>query len=487
MATIQKIKKREIVKMGDENLTNNENEGTAALFVSAQKKKKAEEEARKKAEEEQAKRDAAEAEVRRMEEEVEAKKRQVEEEKRAREQAEAQAQTKTPVQKIKSINVPEGKSKTPLFIGIGAAVVVVVLIAVFALGGKKGPAIDYDNISCNAEYKSKADKLDVLMYYPDSIYNQGVEESMMEGGGDAIVLNFKSDNSKAPVMRGLLIQSSEVTPQQMAMISKDMNEGLKEIAERFTGESQVTDEVISDLAASEPGNYEYKCKYTDEEIGNCALSMWYETNSKGNVVITAFQVGQKDGDFESIGKLLDAVVAKNTTDAIKTPGGNPPTTYDWDGHLDLEALQMRMPVPKDRFMEVGGDNDCRLFCDDNGAIVVMTGEALGSVDEIAITDSNVDAVKEMFEKISKTGLTEELSVDNRMYVGEKYSPYGHIDSMYEYRVQINGIPYWERDYLNLWHDDTTVYVATIFMYFPEKNKDVYKDIFERSIQDITDM
>ena len=73
--------------MSDEIMNNENGEETAALFVSSQKKKQAEEEARKKAEAEQAKRDAAEAEVRRMEAEVEERKRKAEEEKQALEEA----------------------------------------------------------------------------------------------------------------------------------------------------------------------------------------------------------------------------------------------------------------------------------------------------------------------------------------------------------------------------------------------------------------
>ncbi len=84
--------------MSDENMTNTEE--TAALFVSAQKKKKAEEEAKKKAAEEQARREAAEAEVRRMEQEVEERKRKAEEERIALEKAEQErAQKKAEMEK----------------------------------------------------------------------------------------------------------------------------------------------------------------------------------------------------------------------------------------------------------------------------------------------------------------------------------------------------------------------------------------------------
>jgi hypothetical protein len=197
--------------------------------------------------------------------------------------------------------------------------------------------------------------------------------------------------------------------------------------------------------------------------------------------------GQKAGDFESLGKLVDTMAAKNTADAIKTPGGNPPTSLNWDGHLDLEALKLRMTVPKDRFVEVAGDTECRIYADDNGAIVVMAGEALGLHDEISITQSNLDDIKEMFENISKTGLTEEIELENRMYMGERFSPYGHIDGIYKYRAQINGISYIEQDYLDIWTDDITTYVATIFLYYPNKNAEEYWDIFDKSLENLADM
>ena len=118
--------------MSDENYNNEE---TQALFVSTQKKKQAEEEARVRAEEEKARRDAAEAEVARMEQELEERKRRAEEERRALEQAarEAEEAKETRVDKMKAaVNTAANteaiktKSKVPLFAIIGAAAVAVV-------------------------------------------------------------------------------------------------------------------------------------------------------------------------------------------------------------------------------------------------------------------------------------------------------------------------------------------------------------------------
>ncbi len=73
--------------MGDVELKNSSSEETAALFVSAQKKVAAQEEARKQAEEERIRQEAVQAEVRRMEAEIEARRIIAERERKALEAA----------------------------------------------------------------------------------------------------------------------------------------------------------------------------------------------------------------------------------------------------------------------------------------------------------------------------------------------------------------------------------------------------------------
>ena len=212
--------------MSEENY--NSNEETQALFVSTQKKKQAEEEARKKAEAEQAKRDAAEAEVRRMEQEVEERKRKAEEERQALEQAarEAEAANASQVDKLKAkvntavntVNtdaiktmakektVTVGKSKIPLFAAIGAALVVVILVAVFVLKGRggssKAAAIDPATLEFNKEYATTTEGVNLKFFYPESLYTNVTEE----GDADTVEISFSSEDPSVPVTELALYQ-----------------------------------------------------------------------------------------------------------------------------------------------------------------------------------------------------------------------------------------------------------------------------------------
>ncbi len=223
--------------MSDENMTNTEE--TAALFVSAQKKKKAEEEAKKKAAEEQARREAAEAEVRRMEQEVEERKRKAEEERIALEKAEQErAQKKAEMEKalkesteaikegtkaikdsakegakaLKDSTVEGAKAlkeapkaikeskvakktvegakeagssfadflkakKVPILIGAGALVaVIVILIVVLSLGGSK--EMSFEGMEFDGEIASSDSSYDIPIYYPSSVYVASEEENV---------------------------------------------------------------------------------------------------------------------------------------------------------------------------------------------------------------------------------------------------------------------------------------------------------------------
>ena len=210
--------------MSDENLNNNEE--TQALFVSAQKRKQAEEEARKKAEAEQAKLDAAEAEVRRMEQEVEERKRKAEEERQALEQAakDAEAANANQVDKLKAavnsaVNTEAiktmarektvGKSKVPLFAAIGAGLVVVILIAVFALKGKggKAEAIDYSTIEFAKEYATTADGVGLKFFYPEALYAQVTEE----GDAETDKLTLVTEDESKPQMHIMITKALDKT------------------------------------------------------------------------------------------------------------------------------------------------------------------------------------------------------------------------------------------------------------------------------------
>ena len=240
--------------MSDEIMNNENGEETAALFVSSQKKKQAEEEARKKAEAEQAKRDAAEAEVRRMEAEVEERKRKAEEEKQALEEAakQAEAEKANVVDKLKSsVDVEEikskvkekteGKPKLPIFIGAGvAAVVIIALILVFALKGKGGK-IDFETLEFAKEYTVAEENYGITVKYPESLYTALTEEKQED---DSVGLIAEASGKKIPEMK---IYVSEGLSSADAVISPagEIQKQLEDFTKASTASLKTSEENIS--------------------------------------------------------------------------------------------------------------------------------------------------------------------------------------------------------------------------------------------------
>ena len=236
-----------------DDLRNNGGEETAALFVSAQKKKQAEEEARKKAEEERARREAAEEEVRRMEAEVEERRRRAEEKQRALEEAEKKQQKQLERLKKKKTDMDgmtggaQGQKgaggagfiehirsrltpKMLIIIGSAIAAFVVVLIVVIVLVSGSGKDEDSKKKSRKAdiddvvdEYEEKVDAMiddnfededdvnsygdiwidDIHMYIdvPEGMFEEDepVETSRVwtDGSGAAIYVEFADGSSAA--------------------------------------------------------------------------------------------------------------------------------------------------------------------------------------------------------------------------------------------------------------------------------------------------
>lgn len=221
--------------MSEDNRFDAGQEETAALFVSAAKKKKAEEEARRKAEEEQARREAEEAEVRRMEAEVEERKRKAEEERLALEEAEkaqqaemqrlkaekareaarieaearAKARAKTKAKEERAAKVANGASsiveklKNPKILAIigGAAALIVVLIVVLVVvtGGK-----DDDDDDTDKKSRAKKQVEEVEDEYPEDEYPEdggelgGWEEYLCSKQDLQVPVSYPASSYSAP-------------------------------------------------------------------------------------------------------------------------------------------------------------------------------------------------------------------------------------------------------------------------------------------------
>lgn len=509
--------------MSEENFNNTGEEETAALFVSAQKRKKAEEEARKKAEAEQAKRDAAEAEVRKMEEEVEERKRKAEEERIAleNEQRESELAAKreaslTENLKEKAGDIAEkavdvagkagelavkatnratdkgsegggsagGGNKTPLFIGIGVAVVALIAILAVVLGGKKGSKIDYASLSCAAEYKIQKEGYITTLYYPEDVYKDLTEEEKSKGDVSFLSIASSNVNKSAPTF-STYVYTTKNTVEAAQYKADTTLEGIKSVTQAYLGGTTIKEESLSSLTDKNPGAYYYKATYEkDKESG--AVSALYKVNDKGNTEIVVSDFRVKGTDPAEAISMRDLYESKNMANALKMPGGNPPTAYEWDGALEFPEVNFKLTMPKDKFKEFPTSKDeTRFFIDDNGAFIMMCAVFQSSVEDFNLTTDNLPDVMSAFEKMTEKGLSENMNVSSRMFLQKTETPYFGADFSAQYKDIINGVEYWEMDWVDLWFTDSEdIYILSLYMYAPQENKETYKTIFEKAIQNL---
>ena len=493
--------------MGDENMLGPENEDTSALFVSAQKKKRAEEEAKKRAEEEQAKREAAAAEVRRMEQEVEERRRKAEEEKQALENAEKNPEgsksvgTSETAQSKKAAPAAPGAKNNMLFIGIGAAVAVLVIIfAIVGLTGKKGGAGNYADIGANGEYTPKASGFDIKFLYPGDVYQEVTEKKIDEdnlqiyfnpGKGKDVTTNIvmtslKSEDSRDGQKRLL---KSNIPLWGPSDISKMLTEGAKKQMETLMPGATIAEETTAAYSDDNPTTYTYDCTFTTDKYKSGVGRAWLEPNSAGEYKIVLLCCFKEKADNEGVASMRDLFLTNNAKEAFAMPGANPPASIDVEGLLENHEMHMGLHVPKDRFNKFEHTTNYDIWSDLNGAqIIVQSLES--DVDEYGIENYDLDGVVASFKEISETGINSyNTAVESRMFLNDKSQTDGKITYTAEYRDVLAGVTYWERFYMTYWMDGTTgkTYWAKIITLAPEKNKDIYKNIFDKTLDTLEDI
>ncbi len=493
--------------MSEENYNNEE---TQALFVSTQKKKQAEEEARRRAEEEKARREAAEAEVARMEQDLEERKRRAEEERQALEQAAMEAETSggTRVEKPKAaVNSAAGsgavktKSKVPLFAIIGAAAVVVVLIAVFALKGKgsdagtgAGAAVaaaeDPSSIEFNKEYTSTVEGVDLTFSYPEVLFPQVTEEESNEG--TTITLGT-GDESGAPsmVFANMLIEKGTLGFLSAKELQKNLTDVAKSILTDSDSPVTIIEEQSTDVSAENPGKYSYKCTFSYGEGAYGAYSSWLEPGKSGDIYAIAFFTIEKADNADGVAKLRDLFEEKNADNAIKIPGENPPKEASTDGRLEADPIHMGIVVPADTFkkLDTGSDDRFYAWSDNNGAMFILEYKA---IDEMTLDELPAEGqeLMDFYKGRSQKGINQiHPYVESRMYLGDLPSPDGVDSYNAEFRDIIGGVTFWEGYNTNGWTDVRTnrQYCYNLILLAPEKNKDIYKEIFTRAIDRLEDI
>lgn len=481
--------------MSDENLNNNSTEETAALFIGAQKRKKAEEEARKKAEEEQAKRDAAEAEVRRMEQEIEEQKRKAEEERKALEEAErlkAQQDLKENIKEgIKegvkdAIKVAVGeknkeKSKTAKIVGIavGSVAIIAIVVGIILAIKNRGHAIDYAELDFDGTYKIKEDGYGFELAYPEEVYESVSEKA----DGSSVAIYFETKNKKAPNTIVYMIDTEDPAPALQFDVEYTLDE-LKSTSQSYIEDYDVIDDSKTRIS-DDPDYYLYQATYQVQEDIFGAVASWYTLNDEGKVFFTTAISFGNSKDEESAENMIDMFMSENMDTALKTPGAYPVDKYDWDGAIGIEQVNFKVPVSKDRFQELKKFNNEgeRVYIDKNGTIIILAGVKLAEKDGFAILEDQVQSFYDAFKKIADDGLPE-IKAESRTFFSSTDSPFGYVDSFNEYTTIYNGIQYWERDYAVVWEGTDAMYAAIVYTYVPMETKDKYKDILDKSIENL---
>ena len=507
--------------MSDENFNNNSNDETAALFVSNQKKKAAEEEAKRRAEEEQARLAAAEAEARRMEEEVEERKRRAEEERLALEEEERalaegrlnrESAAAKPAKPGKTGEPGKssagGKSKLPVYIGIAAAAVVVIIIAVVAIGGKKGGSGSSENVAqmettqlndeFNTEYVSKEEGFDLKFMYPAGMYTEVTEEKgdgevtihfgPQETGNidsDIVITDYKWDNEDSFITA----RNAWMCPADL--FQKSFKEKITLKAKELIPDINVTEETSADVSDEETSRFFYKCSYTSAEKGNGVISAWVGLNGNGEckrVVVCCRDTGE---NVEGCKKLCDTFTDKYAGGSLMLPGNNPPKSTDTDGMIEVEEMHMGILTPSGLFEKAPIESNYVVFQDNNGAQVIV--HPIETETDLRSGEANItrEEIHEKYKSMAEQGVNNYFTaLESRMFLDESYdSRDTTVDYTANYKDKIGGIFYWERYRIGYWTDVRTQkhYFYVLITLVPEKNQDVYKQIFDRSLDMLKDI
>ena len=502
--------------MADENNLVPENDDTSALFVSSQKKKKAEEEARRRAEEEQAKRDAAAAEVRRMEQEVEERRKKAEEERLALENEEkmtAEERAKVAAQKAAdkaakesaAANKAPGSAKIPavnskLFIMIGAVVAVLAIVFIIVGVVGKGGKSNYSELGSNGEYVPKATGFDIKLLYPNDVYAEVTEKKVDDDNlqvffkakknkdvtTNIVLTTFKDEDSKEGDKKMLNSNIPLFSPD-------DIQKGLTETAkQQLTGlipDATVKEETTAQYSDDNPTAYTYDCTFTSGKYKSGTARALIVPNSAGEYKVMMVCCFKESSDDEGVVSMRDVFVKNNSTSAFAMPGALPPTAIDVEGMLENHDMHMGLRVPKDRFVKFPHTTNYDLWCDINGATIIVQAYDLDMYsEELAYYD--IEKMLEFPKEQAKTGINNfNTSVSGRVLLTESTDTDNKVAYDAEFKDVIGGVTYWERYRMSIWTDVTTdkVYWANIIMLAPEKNKTEYKNIFEKTLSSLEDI
>jgi len=454
--------------MGDENLNNSED--TSVLFVSGQRKKQAEDEARRKAEQEQAEKEAREAEIRRQEEEVASRKKQAE-----------QLKQNLDIQEQERKTNKKKKALMPVVIGASAAVVILLV----ALLWPKHKQIYVETAEFNAEYPVTADGYNLKVKYPDTVFSEVVETT----SGDDLNLEFIPAGKKNLAMN-VVISKTGYDKNSRKLAWNEINDKLTSVSKTYLQGVEIIEEKTSDPLDTAAGRYEYTCTYNiDDNTG--AYTGWCTEDSDGNVYVEGVdcRVGKKD--LESAIRLrnqFDEINAKDV--AIKIPGYSDPKDLTAEGKLMVSKGNLSIPVPDKMFAEVDSySNDqesWQKWVDDNGAIILAGMFVYSSKDEYKkITPDQMPALYALYEQVVDESLKGKVDYTDRVKTSTENNVLAQLDSLFMYTLKVGGREYKEKDYVIMVSDDETVYWFVMYMLSPIYRDTLYHDIFTNCYEGLT--
>ncbi|SEM28736.1 hypothetical protein SAMN04487770_13222 [Butyrivibrio sp. ob235] len=449
--------------MGDENMNNLE-EDTSVLFVSGQKKKKAEEEARLKAEQEEAEREAREAEIRRQEEAVASRKSKAEDLKKNLD--------------IKQQERDKHKTKNklmPIFIGAGLAVVI--LIIAMVVSGIK-PKKAYEELAdFNAEYEVAEAGYGLKIMYPDTVFGEVTENASSDG----VDIVFGGKESSSPEMDVIVAKTGY--DNVMKNISwTEINDKLKAVAEEHLQGAELITENVSDPTDLNSTVYEYQCTYKLDDKSGAYLG-WCTQDSDGNVLVEAVDCKAGKDDLESAARLCNQFGEINAQSKLKMPGyAEAKDLGDYD-RISIDELNAGVRIPKNMFTQLDSftDNGGKWYkaVDENGAIILIyIGVYADKASFVPIEQSQLPALYEIYREAIKKFLEGKVVYSERTLAYEKPAETNDIDYASHYNLKVSGREYIEGDYMSLYPTDEYVYSTIFYMLAPKNKSDEYEQIFQ---------
>ena len=465
--------------MGDENNIANEEE-TAALFVSGQKKIKAEEEAKRQAAEEEERRLAAEAKARQDEADLaERRKKAEKEELKLAKKAERKAAKK--------------KNKLPLFIGLGVVAVIIIFFIAASTSDSNSESntnkggVDYASLEANAEYKPNSGGNNIKLVYPDGLY-RNVTENSLNDNSVQVVFDPEEEGGVVtnvvitPLMIGeegktLTVDAVSFTEMDdiIAALEKISNSMLEEI----NPGAAITDVKLSEISNDKPDKYFYSCNFSSENYKTGAGYSWIERNEDGEYRAVVLSCADKQEDTEKVNIIKDLFVKNNAENSFGMVGANTPTSTDDESLLEDTTIHMGLHTPKNLFAKYDAAGDVSVWTDENGAIIILQPTATTeNLNDSSLQYDYEKVYQFLKENIAKDGAMEIFdNVASRETLSEsEFEGKAHYSA--EYKDTIDGILYWERVYTGWWRDARTsqCYWYRILTIAPYKDMEVYKKI-----------